>query len=78
MPRADITDAGLQHLSGLTDLATLDLQSAPITDAGLVHLSNLQHLDRLCLTGTQVHGPGLAHLRSARAGQGPVRRHAAG
>ena len=33
-----ITDAGLVHLKGLTNLETLHLSDTPITDAGLLHL----------------------------------------
>ncbi|NLE37776.1 MAG: hypothetical protein GX621_07105 [Pirellulaceae bacterium] len=35
-----ITDAGLEHLKGLTRLETLDLRDTPVTDEGV---RRLQH-----------------------------------
>lgn len=40
----EVTDAGLKHLSGMTDLHTLSLVDAKITDAGLTHLKGLKNL----------------------------------
>ena len=34
----EISDAGLVHLKGLTELQTLDLDSTQITDAGIADL----------------------------------------
>ena len=39
-----ISDAGLVHLSGLTNLRTLALSNTPLTDAALVHLKKLANL----------------------------------
>ena len=60
---ADVTDAGLANLSGLTSLRRLALDRTRVTDAGLVHLSGLTSLERLSLSETQVTDAGLVHLR---------------
>ncbi|MDO4570790.1 MAG: hypothetical protein Q4D38_10425, partial [Planctomycetia bacterium] len=60
--RARITDAGLAHLAGLTNLESLDLGWTKITDAGLAHLAGLTNLDWLELRDTNITDPGLAHL----------------
>ena len=39
-----MTDAGLVHLKGLTQLQWLDLAETKVTDAGLVHLKGLTQL----------------------------------
>ena len=41
-----VTDAGLEHLKGLTDLQTLELLHTKVTDAGLEHLEGLTRLRR--------------------------------
>ena len=56
-----ISDAGLQHLSGLK-LETLDLSGTGITDAGLQYLSTLKELQDLRLSKTRILGDGLKHL----------------
>ena len=45
-----ITDAGLVHLKGMTNLKQLDLSRTQITDAGLVHLAGLTKLQQLDLS----------------------------
>ena len=60
--RLAITDAGLKHLSNLTNLAQLDLHGTQITDAGLVHLAPLVELRELSLSSTAVTDNGLAEL----------------
>lgn len=58
------TDAGLEHLSDLPQLETLDLQFGQVTDAGLEQLSGLKHLRELNLNGTTpVTDAGLRHVR---------------
>ena len=49
-----VTDAGLVHLKGLTNLRSLDLGDTEVTDAGLVHLKGLANPRRLYLGFTQV------------------------
>jgi len=58
-----ITDGGLVHLKGLTDLQALNLGCTKITDAGLVHLKGLTGLQELGLSNTQITDAGLVHLK---------------
>lgn len=59
----DITDDGLAHLAGLSNLVALDLfWCRRITDRGMVHLRGLTGLTSLGLSGTQVTDLGLARL----------------
>jgi hypothetical protein len=57
-----VTGPGLERLSKLSDLASLDLSDAPVTDAGLQSLSTLTRLATLDLSRTQIGGAGLAHV----------------
>ena len=63
-PTAQITDAGLVHLKGLTLLETLRLENRQIGDAGLAHLGGLTSLKTLYLGGTQVTDAGMAHVKN--------------
>ena len=58
-----VTDAGLVHLCGLTQLGTLSLNNTRVTDAGLVHLRGLTQFNGLGLNDTTVTDAGLMHLR---------------
>jgi hypothetical protein len=58
-----ITDAGLRHLQGLTNLTALGFPHEKITDAGLVHLKGLTKLERFSLSRSQITGTGLEHLK---------------
>ena len=58
-----VTDAGLKHLRGLTQLRTLSSANTQVTDAGLEHLRGLTQLQWLFLVNTQVTDAGLKHLR---------------
>ena len=59
-----VTDAGLEHLKGLTDLESLDLRLTKVTDAGLEHLKGLTSLTSLNLDlVTQITDAGLEHLK---------------
>jgi uncharacterized protein YjbI with pentapeptide repeats len=60
-----VTDAGLEHLKGLTSLQDLDLTGTQVTDAGLEHLKALTSLQVLDLSGTQVTDAGLEHLKGS-------------
>ena len=44
-----MTDAGLEHLKGLTQLQSLCLGNTKVTDAGLEHLKGLTQLQSLHL-----------------------------
>ncbi len=60
-----ITDDGLEHLEGLTQLNTLGLSRCDqITDAGLLHLKNLKQLSTLDLRSCdKITGKGLVYLK---------------
>ena len=58
-----ITDAGLMHLKGLTNLTALYLGYTQITDAGLIHLQELPKLESLDLRMTKVTDAGLVHIK---------------
>ena len=58
-----ITDAGLKHFAGLTQLKTLDLHDTKVTDAGLESLKSLHHLQMLFLHQTTVTDAGLERLK---------------
>jgi hypothetical protein len=57
-----ITDAGLEHLKGLTRLKELLLNGPQVTDAGLEHLKGLTQLQFLGLNHTHVTDAGLGQL----------------
>jgi len=57
-----ITDAGLFHLRGMTQLEELKIENAQVTDAGLAHLKGLVNLKELELKETQISDAGLVHL----------------
>jgi hypothetical protein len=65
-----VSDAGLEHLNGLTGLHDLSLRDTHVSNAGLVHLKDLTALKRLSLDNTQVSDTGLAHLKGLTALQG--------
>ena len=58
-----ISDVGLEHLTGLTQLQTLSLQDTKVSDAGLEHLKGLTQLQELGLEATKVSDSGLEHLK---------------
>jgi hypothetical protein len=57
-----VTDAGLVHLKGMSQLAILNLTNTNVTDAGLVHLEGPTHLSSLWLVETRITDAGLVHL----------------
>ena len=59
----DVSNAGLDHLKGLTNLQELRLFGTQVSDAGLAHLKGLSKLQTLDLGYTQVSDEGLAHLK---------------
>lgn len=62
--KASVTDAGLEHLTGLPRLQTLSLSRCwDVTDAGRVHLKRLTQLRSLDLSGTKATGAALEHLK---------------
>ncbi len=61
-----VTDAGVAHLAGLTQLTDLRLQGALVGNAGAKHLSALENLHVLDLSETQIGDQGLKHLAPLR------------
>jgi hypothetical protein len=61
----DVRDAGLEQLTRLPQLRTLDLSGPKVTDAVLEHLKGLTQLRTLDLFGTKVTGAGEAELKKA-------------
>ena len=58
-----MTDEGLRHLSGLSQLRILSIGGSDyITDDGLRHLSGLSTLQNLAIRFTGVTGDGLQHI----------------
>ena len=62
--KTQITDAGMVHLTGLSNLKRLSLNRCDITDAGLVHLKGLTQLQTLGLDSNNITDAGLVHLKS--------------
>lgn len=60
----EISNRGLEHLSGLTKLQTLDLQRTRITDPALRSLTKMRDLSELRLNETLINGSGLVHLQA--------------
>jgi Leucine-rich repeat (LRR) protein len=58
-----VSDAGLAHLRGLTQLKGLNLSSTQVTDAGLEHLRGLTRLTYLHLSNTQVTDASVNELK---------------
>ncbi len=65
LENTQITDAGLEHLEGLTKLEGLWLNGTQVTDAGLVHLEGLTKLEYLYLWNTQITDEGVKKLQEA-------------
>jgi hypothetical protein len=61
--RPRLTDAGLEHIGGLSQLKELELQGTALGDTGLKCLANLRRLRSLALTDTNVTDAGLENLR---------------
>jgi Leucine-rich repeat (LRR) protein len=65
----EVSDAGLAHVAGLTELRVLHVGQTPVSDVGLAHVAGLSRLRQLGLPGTGVddaalaHVSGLSHLR---------------
>ncbi len=68
VPKADIGDADLVHLSRLTNLEELVLTGCSrVTNDGLVHLSSLKKMTLLSLSGTGVEDAGMEHIQELDA-----------
>ncbi|MFN0196471.1 MAG: leucine-rich repeat domain-containing protein [Planctomycetaceae bacterium] len=60
---ANVSDAVLVHLRGLTNLQELNVSDTKVSDAGLEHLMGLTKLTHLYLNFTQVSDDGLEHIK---------------
>ncbi len=60
-----ITDIGLEHVEGLTNLQILTLGGTCVSDAGLEHLTGLTNLESLYLNQTSVTPEGVKRLQEA-------------
>ena len=69
MADSNVTDAGLAHLQGATNLHRLNLANTKVTDAGLANLKGLTQLDWLNLAKTMVTDTG---VKAAPAGTAEV------
>ena len=59
-----VTNDGLRHISGLTQLRSLNLSAnRRLNSPSLFHIRNLKRLEWLNLTGTKIGNEGLVHLR---------------
>jgi hypothetical protein len=63
--RTEVTNAGLEHLKGLSQLQVLSLENTQVTDAGLQHLKGLSQLQQLLLNRTKVTSKGVKKLQQA-------------
>ena len=62
--KGTLSNDGLRHISGLTQLRMLNLSAnRSLNDPALFHIRNLTRLEFLELTGTRVGNDGLIHLR---------------
>jgi hypothetical protein len=64
----EITDAGLVHLKGLTELRTLSIEGTGVTDQGLQHLVGLRKLTDLYVGGARITDVGAKALQRAIPG----------
>lgn len=62
LARTQVTDKGLAHVAGMSNLTRLHLENTTVTDAGLDSLKGLSNLEYLNLYGTQVSDAGLEKL----------------
>ena len=59
-----ISDVGLEHLSGLSQMVVLAVAGPNITDAGLAHLAKMPNLKSLIISDGTITDQGLIHLQS--------------
>jgi Leucine-rich repeat (LRR) protein len=62
--KGTLSNEGLRHISGLTQLRSLNLSAnRRLNSPSLFHIRNLKNLEWLNLTGTRIGNEGLIHLR---------------
>jgi len=62
----NVSDQGVQAVSGIESLERLDLSGTTITDRGMAYLTSLPQLRELGLANTSITDEGLQQLRSLR------------
>jgi Leucine Rich repeat len=68
LAKADVTDAGLPHLTELKALTSVNLRGTQVTDAGVLHLGRCLRLRWVDLRETNVTSKGVDFLRGALPG----------
>ncbi|MFS4469750.1 c-type cytochrome domain-containing protein [Maribacter sp. 2210JD10-5] len=61
---SDITNEGLNLISGFSNLTRLQLEKTAIGDAGMQHLTGLKHLEALNLYGTNITNASLEYIQN--------------
>jgi internalin A len=64
LDQSDITDDGILHLKGLSELNLLSLKETKITDSGLMALKYFPKIYELRLRQTKITDAGIVHLKS--------------
>jgi hypothetical protein len=64
LPKAELTDRGLERIRRFVSLEVLNVSQTRISDQGLVHLAGLAKLSHLSLGGTGITAIGLEYLRA--------------
>ena len=65
-PGPQVTDADLEHLTGLKQVRLLLLDSTQVSDAGLEKLKGLKQLEILSLNETKITDAGLEHVKGLK------------
>ena len=60
LSRTKVTDDGLEHLKGLTQLRVLNLRETSVSDSGLVNIDALTNLEELDLAVNNIRDPGMS------------------
>jgi hypothetical protein len=60
---SEVTDAGLQHLKGMSHLKYLQINGSQISDDGLEHLHGMTQLDELVIRRVPITDEGLDRLK---------------
>jgi len=66
-PFTDVSDKGLEHLAGLSNMEELYLNGTNVTDSGIEHIVRLKSLKHLDISGTGVTDEGLKALQQKLA-----------
>ncbi len=62
MSTTDITDAGVRHLSGVTEMRHLRIKETRVTDVGLGHLAPMSALETINVRRLDITDEGLLRL----------------